>query len=60
MQAATFWVNHLPSDSRAIVEFGLQKKKVLLTGVFFLRGNIIDINVVKALHKTARNILLSG
>ena len=60
MLAATFWANHKPSESRAVVEFRLRGGKVHLTGVYFLRGNTIDINAVRSLYKQATNILLSG
>jgi hypothetical protein len=58
MQAASFWVNHQPSNSRALVEFGLVDRRVVLTGVFFVRGNVMDINVIRELYLEAKRFLL--
>lgn len=58
MLAASFWIDHPPSDSRALVEFGLKDRKVFLSGIFFVRGNVIDINAIRAMHKHARLMLL--
>lgn len=58
MFSATFWVNHLPTNSRALVEFGLKDKKVCLTCIHFIRGNVMDINVFRDLRDKAKKILL--
>ena len=57
MAAATFWADHTPSDSRALVEFILQDKKLKLT-VFFVRGNVVDINAVRRCRQTAKELLI--
>lgn len=68
METATFFIDHVPSDSRSVAEFarvshkigsGLLKHEVVLLGVGFIRGNVIDINVIRACHKRAKLILLS-
>jgi hypothetical protein len=68
MESATFFVDHVPSDSRLVVEFGRISRKVregqlkhevVLLGVGFIRGNVVDINVIRACYKRAMLILLS-
>jgi hypothetical protein len=60
MPAATFWVLHVPSESRAIVEFTLQDRKVKLNSLFFVKGNVVDINLVRQLKQRAKEILIQG
>lgn len=57
-QAAHFWLEHEPSNSRALAEFILQDKQVKLTTIFFVRGNVIDINVIRLAKQKARELLL--
>jgi hypothetical protein len=66
--SSIFFIDHIPSNSRSVVEFGLishkigmgfLKKEVVLLGVSFVRGNVVDINVVRVCYKRAKLILLS-
>ena len=54
MQSLTFFIDHKPSSSRAIVEFGLIDKKVKMTACYFVKGNIVSLKAVKACYKQAR------
>lgn len=60
METRIFLCNHKPSDSRVAVEYAVKDRKVFLIGVTFLKGNVIDINVVRACNKRAKQILLAG
>ncbi len=60
MASATFWAKHMPSNSLAIIEFQLRDKKVRLSGVYFVQGNVIDIGIVNACARRARLILPTG
>jgi hypothetical protein len=54
---ATFWAEHEPSNSRALVEYQLQNKKLKLT-IFFVRGNVIDVNVIRRMKQKAKEMLI--
>jgi hypothetical protein len=58
MRAATFWLNHSASDSRVLVEFDIYKQKVYIVSVYFVRGNVIDINQVRKLKEQAKKYLI--
>jgi hypothetical protein len=60
MAAATFWVVHPPSKSRALVEFTLQDKKIRLSSFFFTQGNVVDINTIREIRQRAKAILVDG
>lgn len=68
MESATFFIDHLPSNSRSVAEFGriahkigggFLRYEVVLMGVGFVRGNVVDINVIRACYKRAKLILLN-
>ncbi len=56
-RSATFWADHSPSDSRALVEYILQDKQLKLT-VFFVKGNVVDINAIRHCKQKAKELLL--
>jgi hypothetical protein len=58
MRAATFWLNHSPSNSRVLVEFDLYKNKVYIASIYFVRGNVVDINAIRKLQGQAKQYLL--
>lgn len=60
MQTASFWIDHIASNSRAVVEFGLVKGKVKLVAFGFLRGNVIDLTEVYHCRKQAVKFLANG
>lgn len=60
METRSFFIDHKPSDSRVMVEYAVRDRKVFLVGVTFIKGNVIDINVVRACNKRAKQILLAG
>lgn len=58
MRAATFWLNHSESDSRVLVEFDIHKNKVYIASIYFIRGNVVDLNVIRKLQEQAKQYLL--
>jgi hypothetical protein len=64
--SVTFWAYHEPSNSRALVEFGLfstwhktfYKKSVKLMGMAFTAGNVMDIETFRKMRAHAIRILL--
>ncbi len=60
MPAATFFADHHPSNSRAIIEFTLRDKQVRLSGIYFVQGNVVDLGVIRACARRARLILPTG
>jgi hypothetical protein len=60
MKTATFFCNHIPTKSRAVVEFAADKQRVYIVGVNFVEGKVIDINAVRACSKRAKHLLVSG
>jgi hypothetical protein len=60
METRTFFIDHKPSHSRVMVEFTLMNKRVVLYAVSFIKGNVLDINTVRACNKRAKEILLAG
>lgn len=58
METATFFCDHAPSQSRAVIEFAANKRQVYILGVGFIKGNVIDLNVVRACLKRAKYILV--
>jgi hypothetical protein len=57
MRSAIFWINHKPSKSRVMVEFVLENRKIKLLGAHFVRGNVVDLSVVRSAMQHARNVL---
>jgi hypothetical protein len=64
--SVTFWAYHEPSNSRALVEFGLfstwhktyYKKSVKLMGMAFTSGNVMDISTFRRMQERANRMLL--
>jgi hypothetical protein len=57
MRTATFWSNHIESDSRVWFEFGLIDKKVKLTATLFVRGNVVNLSSYKKCKQEAKEVL---
>jgi len=55
---ASFWIYHKLSNSKALVEFCLKNKKVALDNVYFIQGNVLDINIFRLCVYKA-NLLLN-
>ena len=60
MPAATFFADHGPSNSRAVIEFQLRDKQVRLSAIYFIQGNVVDLSVIRACMRRSRLILPTG
>lgn len=57
MASAVFFINHVPTDSRVLVEFTLINGKVKMTGTNFVKGKVVDLGTVRACREEAKRLL---